>query len=1298
MPTWTKHTNFGRTTLSADIATEIATTATLTSLMDFPVAFPFWLTLWDAATYPDPINDVAGREVVQVTANPSALTYTIVRAQCGTSAHTHAAGAAAALCVMAEDLQELQDAIDAGGGGGAPHAVLSATHTDALVDTVIRGDIVYGNATPKWARLPFPGTPTGKVLVATATDVAWSAAPLGTAAFTPATNYAVAAKGVTNGDSHDHNGGDGAVIPLAGMASMATASLLGRKTAGSGAPEVLSATDAKTVLSLAKGDVGLGSVDNVQQLPASYLDTDGTLAANSDAKVASQKAVVTYVAARIATNAFMTYKGATDCSGNPNYPAAIVGDAYVVSVAGKIGGASGVAVTAGDLFLCTVANAGGTQAVVGTSWDVIQVAISGMVIGPASSADGKVVLWDGTSGKLVKSSSYDPAAWLTSVTAHNLLSATHGDTLADTVVRGDVMVGNNTPKWNRLAFPATPTGKVLVATATDVAWSAAPLGSAAWANTGDFAAVGQTMYLGTTAVAINRASGALSLAGVNIDGAAGSASVAAVAAVSVTVSTAVHDVDSGPYWIPLLTAQSGNVSVYNATALYYDPNAGRLTAPIFRGTLAITGGSAVGLTGLAIRDTSAAFDVYLAATSSVALTAARALTIDLVNASRTLKLGANFTISNSLTLAGTDASTLNIGTGGTLGSAAYTPLTDYAVDTIFQAHQHATGALTKVFTSQDDWDTGTKSQVDTATTPGSVLISTHNILGYNQTGGTTSKLSTSYNVKLKIYKATGLTLEGWIYQTAQNCNNGIITNGPLGSTQGFYQMCLGGGLTTSRIYFILNQDANEAAGHGQLTSVAAIPNNQLTHWRCTWDGSTMKIFINGVLDNSKAYTTNINYTANDGLTIGNYYNGSKGFVGDQYEIRVSNTVRDGGTNFTPTMGYVTDANTVALYQFTNQTATTVSDASGNGIDATMSGSCSWLNKAIYYSSGTDIIDFDASVSSAFDSIGWNATTPAGTLVKCRFSSAATQAALTNPAGAYITTPGTITISANRWIRCEYYLATTDVYATPSLADATLTYTPASGQGGTILKANVSGLEDTASPTFVAMTLTGALDVTKNSIVPITGRRDITDATISVNNPQLALRNADTTTGNYVQITFQSNDSAGTARNAASIKAVFAARASGTIAADLLLLCNNASAVTQTEIARACATGSFLIGTTTDGMTAAGSLAIAKDLAHRGTNVGFFNIAPAARPGAYTQTYSTASRTVSNPTAATLTDNTGGTADTTLASVEATYTQATIRNNFADLANMVNKLTADNLVMLKVITQLIDDGQILGYLQ
>lgn len=48
-------------------------------------------------------------------------------------------------------------------------------------------------------------------------------------------------------------------------------------------------------ITLNASDIGLGNVTNDTQLKSSQLDTDGTLTANSDTKIASQKAVKTYV-------------------------------------------------------------------------------------------------------------------------------------------------------------------------------------------------------------------------------------------------------------------------------------------------------------------------------------------------------------------------------------------------------------------------------------------------------------------------------------------------------------------------------------------------------------------------------------------------------------------------------------------------------------------------------------------------------------------------------------------------------------------------------------------------------------------------------------------------------------------------------------------------------------------------------------------------------------------------------------------------------------------------------------------
>jgi hypothetical protein len=159
--------------------------------------------------------------------------------------------------------------------------------------------------------------------------------------------------------------------------------------------------------------VGLGNVTNVAQMPLSYLDTDGALAANSDSKVASQKAVKTYADALIGANDAMSYKGVIDCSGNPNYPAANSGDVYKVSVAGKIGGASGTNVEVGDLILCTHdASASGDQATVGVYWNAIQVNIDGAVSGPASSVSGNFSSFNGTGGKLLSDSGYSASSFV----------------------------------------------------------------------------------------------------------------------------------------------------------------------------------------------------------------------------------------------------------------------------------------------------------------------------------------------------------------------------------------------------------------------------------------------------------------------------------------------------------------------------------------------------------------------------------------------------------------------------------------------------------------------------------------------------------------------------------------------------------------------------------------------------------------------------------------------------------------------------------------------------------------------
>jgi hypothetical protein len=119
----------------------------------------------------------------------------------------------------------------------------------------------------------------------------------------------------------------------------------------------------------ARSNLGLGTAATLAS------DTDTLLSANSDARTATQKAVKAYVDTAVV--GLLDFKGDLDCSANPNYPAASKGDAYSVSVAGKVGGASGKSVDVGDVVVAKADNAGGTEASVGTSWFVLEHNLTG---------------------------------------------------------------------------------------------------------------------------------------------------------------------------------------------------------------------------------------------------------------------------------------------------------------------------------------------------------------------------------------------------------------------------------------------------------------------------------------------------------------------------------------------------------------------------------------------------------------------------------------------------------------------------------------------------------------------------------------------------------------------------------------------------------------------------------------------------------------------------------------------------------------------------------------------------------
>lgn len=115
---------------------------------------------------------------------------------------------------------------------------------------------------------------------------------------------------------------------------------------------------------------------NNDKIETSTLDTDTTLAANSDAKIATQKAVKAYIDSIAEVMNLFQYKWVIDASSNPNYPAANAWHAYRVSVAGKVGWASGKNVEVNDFILCGVdGSSSWNEASVWANWSVLQVSL-----------------------------------------------------------------------------------------------------------------------------------------------------------------------------------------------------------------------------------------------------------------------------------------------------------------------------------------------------------------------------------------------------------------------------------------------------------------------------------------------------------------------------------------------------------------------------------------------------------------------------------------------------------------------------------------------------------------------------------------------------------------------------------------------------------------------------------------------------------------------------------------------------------------------------------------------------------
>ena len=217
------------------------------------------------------------------------------------------------------------------------------------------------------------------------------------------------------------------------------------------------------------------------------------------------------------------------------------------------------------------------------------------------------------------------------------------------------------------------------------------------------------------------------------------------------------------------------------------------------------------------------------------------------------------------------------------------------------------------------------------------------INGISQNGlsfdGTNDQVDCGNSTSVQI-TGTAITLEAWIYPTSWQANiwQGNIINKESLSGGGYMLRCGAGGK--------LNFNIGSGPGWNEISSSTNILTlNTWQHVAGTYDGSFLRIYLNGVLVDSLVKTISMaNSTSTLGVGYAPIYAGSRNFPGKIDEVRVWNVTRT-KAEINAQMNSelcVIPSSVKAYYTFnqgiaggTNTTTTTLTDLSGNSNTGTL---------------------------------------------------------------------------------------------------------------------------------------------------------------------------------------------------------------------------------------------------------------------------------------------------------------------------------------------------------------------------
>lgn len=165
-----------------------------------------------------------------------------------------------------------------------------------------------------------------------------------------------------------------------GTKTFVTAPVLPSKSTAAGNNPTTPATEAQVFLKANDADVvkltGNQTVGGIKTFSASPVVPDA-VNANQAASKGQMDTADTALQTQITNLQNIVATGTKvpnpiDCSTNPNYPASTKGDAWRVTVGGRIGGAAGPLVEPNDTIYCLTTSASGTEAAVGMNFYIVQ--------------------------------------------------------------------------------------------------------------------------------------------------------------------------------------------------------------------------------------------------------------------------------------------------------------------------------------------------------------------------------------------------------------------------------------------------------------------------------------------------------------------------------------------------------------------------------------------------------------------------------------------------------------------------------------------------------------------------------------------------------------------------------------------------------------------------------------------------------------------------------------------------------------------------------------------------------------